>query len=174
MSAFSPESGARPLVVKDLVLPVPTNWTVEEPKQKGVRVDVGLLFAVEAADEDVFVRTHKAPRFEGRLLVECEPLEGALTPYFDERMAQFTKNIPSARVVRHEAIDLAGNEAILREHLLTGPGAALYRQRLVATSHEGTAYILGMTNTAGAVFDAAVRLFDECLEHASWRLDSED
>lgn len=158
----------RPLLVKDLVLPVPAEWTVDPHSDPAGAVRVELRFAVEVRDDRVFVRRHPAPRFEGSILVECEPAEAPLDVFFADRMAAFQRNLPSARVAREDRVEIGGNEAILRDHVLAGPGGALYRQRLLASMHRGSVYVLGTTNTAGPAFDAAAHVFEACLARAAW------
>lgn len=169
MTSFWGHEGARPLLVRDLVLSVPARFTVDEPRTNGARVVVNLRFDLIVDEKDTHARLHKAPRFDGAILVECEPIEQTLDAFFAARMKSFESNVRDVRVTSQVASAVGGHSAIVREHAFIGPGAALLQQRLAVTLYDGSAYILGTANTAGAGFAAAARVFNECLEHVAWR-----
>jgi hypothetical protein len=160
-------------LVKDLVLAVPAQWTVDEPRTSGARVLVNMRFDLIVDDGDTHVRMHKAPRFGGAILVECEPMADTLDAFMAARMSSFASKVRDVRVTSQVVSAVAGQRSIVREHAFIGPGAALLHQRLAVTVYEGSAYIIGTANTAGAGFAAAARVFDACVDHAAWRA-SED
>jgi len=145
-----------------LFFETPSHWLPFANSTKNGYV-LTLSFPIEES-KTLFLNAQKVHSFGGSILLETgQTTESAVVAFSETLFLRFMLNQPKCQVIRQSHRSVGGQEAVCREHSISGAQGEILQQLMCVTIFDNCSYAMSATNHAGESFNFSKALLEKLI-----------